>query len=156
MFKKILVPLDGSQLAEKILPHVEDIAKGLNAQIILMTASHFPGAGMVSEDTLKQLRTDEKASSEKYLDQIANNLKKKGLEIKWLYKEGLAPTQIIATAKEQDIDLIAMASHGGGEVAWNLGSVSEKVMKFTPVPVLLMPVMEKNPPELKPEWFLGA
>ncbi|MFO7972530.1 MAG: universal stress protein [Desulfobacterales bacterium] len=156
MFKKILVPLDGSKLAEKILPHVEDIAKGLNAQVTLMSASHFAGAAMVSEDTLKQLRADEKTATEKYLNQLADNLKQKGLEINWVYKEGLASTQIIATAKEQNADLIAIASHGGGEFAWNLGSVTEKVMKHTSVPVMVLPVMEKNPPEVKPEWFLGA
>jgi nucleotide-binding universal stress UspA family protein len=156
MFKKILVPLDGSQLAEKILTHVEEIAKELNAEITLMTASHFAGAGTVSEETLNQLRSDEKGASEKYLEQTAEKVKKDGLEVNWVYKEGLAPTQIIATAKEQNADIIAMATHGGGEVAWDLGSVTEKVMKHTQVPVLLLPVMEKTAPAAKPEWFLGA
>ena len=156
MFKKILVPLDGSKLAEKILPQVEDMAKGLNAKVTLMTASHFAGAETISEDTLNKLRAEEKTTTEKYLNQLADNLKQRGLDINWEYKEGLAPAQIIATAKEQNSDLIAMASHGAGEFSWNLGSVTEKVMKHTPVPVLLMPVMEKKSPELKPEWFLGV
>ena len=74
----------------------------------------------------------------------------------WVYKEGLASTQIVATAKEQDVDLIAMATHSDGEVAWSLGSVSEKVMRQAPVPVLLLPVKEMGLPNVKPEWFLGA
>jgi hypothetical protein len=49
-----------------------------------------------------------------------------------------------------------MATHTDGNVAWNLGSVSEKVMKQTQVPVLLLPVKEMDLPNIKSEWFLGA
>lgn len=157
MFKKILVPLDGSELAEKILPDVEYMAKSMNAQITLFTASHLPGAtGLITEETLKQAQSDERENSERYLKKIAEVLNKMGLEVNWVYKEGLASTQIVATAKEQNADLIAMATHGSGEVAWNLGNVTEKVMKHASLPILLLPVIEKNQPDPKPEWFLGT
>ena len=157
MFKKILVPLDGSEVAAKILPYVEDLAKNQNLKITLMTASHFPGtAGLITENTLQQIQADEKATSEKYLGKIASDMQNNGLDVNWVYREGLASTQIIATAKEQNADLIAMATHTNGEVAWNLGGVSEKVMKHTPVPVLLLPVKEMDLPSVKPDWFLGA
>jgi len=79
-----------------------------------------------------------------------------GLEANWVYKEGVASKQIVATAKEQDADLIVMATHGSGEVAWNLGNVIEKVMKHASLPILMLPVIEKNQSDFKPEWFLGA
>jgi nucleotide-binding universal stress UspA family protein len=157
MFKKILVPLDGSELAAKILPYVVDLAENQNIKVTLMTTSHFPGTvGLISKDTLKQMQADGKASSETYLSKIAVDMQNNGLEADWVYKEGLASTQIVATAKEQNVDLIAMATHSDDEVAWNLGSVSEKVMRQTSVPVLLLPVKEMNLPNVKSEWFLGA
>ena len=64
---------------------------------------------------------------------------------------------ILTTAKDDDLDLIAMATHGGGEVAWwTLGSVAERVVSHSSVPVMLLPVMEYKPPTLKAEWFKGA
>jgi nucleotide-binding universal stress UspA family protein len=157
MFNKVLVPLDGTELAAKILPYIENLAKNYNTKVVLMTTSHFPGAvGLITKDTLKQIQSDEKAASEKYLDQIARDLQNSGLDVDWVYKEGLASTQIVATAKEQNADLIAMAAHSDGDVAWDLGSVSEKVVKNTTIPVLLLPVKEMDLPHVKPEWFLGA
>lgn len=157
MFKKILVPLDGTELAAKILPYVKNLAKSQNMKIILMTASHFPGAvGLITQNTLKQIQADEKATSEKYLSQIAGDLQNNGLDVDWVYREGLAPNQIVSAAKELDVDLIAMATHADGEASWSLGSVSEKLMRQTPVPVLLLPVKEMDLPHIKPEWFLGA
>lgn len=157
MFNKILVPLDGSEVAEKILPQVVDLAKSQNARIKLMSAAHFPGStGFISEETRKQVAAAEKEKFEAYLEKTAENLRGNGLQVDWAYKKGLASTEIVATAKEEGADLIAMATHGGGEVAWNLGSVSEKVINHAPVPVLLLPVVEPKPPNLKAEWFLGA
>lgn len=157
MFKKILVPLDGTELSAKILPYVENLAKTQNMKVILMTASHFPGTvGLITKDTLNQMQADEKAISEKYLGRIAADMQDNGVEVEWIYKEGLASTQIVDTAKEENTDLIAMATHSNEEVAWNMGSVSEKVMRQTPVPVLLLPVKEMDLPNIKPEWFLGA
>lgn len=157
MFKKILVPLDGSELAAKILSYVEDVAKNLDLKVILMTASHFPGAtGLITQNMLAQVQADEKATAEKYLGQIASDMKSNGLDVDWVYKEGLADTQLVATAKEQNADVIAMATHAGGKASWNLGNVTEKVMRNTPVPVLVLPVKEMKLPSVKPEWFLGA
>ena len=157
MFKKILVPLDGSEISEKILPKVEELAKSQNAQVKLMCAAHLPGStGFISEETMKQIADGEREKSESYLEKTADSLRKNGLQVDWTYKKGLAATEIVATAKDEAVDLIAMATHGGGDVAWNLGSVTEKVINHAPVPVLLMPVVVPKPPGLKQEWFIGA
>jgi nucleotide-binding universal stress UspA family protein len=157
MFKRILVPLDGSELAEKVLPQVQDLAKSQDAQVTLMTAGDLPGAtGLIGSEILKQAEADEKETSEKYLEQTANSLKHKGLTVNWIYKRGQAATEIVATAKAENMDLIAIATHGGGEVAWSVGNVAEKVVSYAPVPVLLLPVVEPKLPGLKAEWFMGA
>jgi nucleotide-binding universal stress UspA family protein len=157
MYKKILVPLDGSDLSEKILPQVAGLARTHDAQITLMTAGHFTDApGYIGQDTIKEVEARERESSEKYLETKANQLQDNELSVNWIYKPGRAAWEIVATANEENVDLIAMSTHGGGEVAWSLGNVAEKVANHSPVPVLLLPVMEYKPPSLKAEWFMGA
>jgi nucleotide-binding universal stress UspA family protein len=157
MYKKILVPLDGSDLSEKILPQVAGLAKTHDAQIILMTAGHFTDVpGYIGQDTIKEVEARERESSEKYLETKTNQLQDNKLSANWIYKPGRAAWEIVATAKEENVDLIAMSTHGGGEVAWSLGNVAEKVTNHSPVTVLLLPVMEYEPPRLKAEWFMGA
>ena len=159
MFKNILVPLDGSELSEKILPEVEDLAKTHKAQITLITAGDFDfgPSYYLTEEIRKDGQARTKEASEKYLRQTADKLQEKGLKVEWIYKQGQAATEIVATAKDDNADLIAMATHGGGEVAWwTLGSVAERVVSHSPVPVMLLPVMEYKPPTLKAEWFKGA
>ena len=75
------------------------------------------------------------------------------MEATWVYKQGNPAKEIVAYAAENDMDLIAIASHGGGEIAWLLGSVAQKVIAHAPVAVLLWRVAEPKPPELKSEMY---
>jgi len=159
MFKKILVPLDGSKLAEKILPKVEKLAQCHKAKITLISVGTYGVGDFVGETTpgvIEESAVLAKKSTEKYLSNISGSLKKKGLAVNWVYKEGMPAREIIAHAAGQKVDLIALASHGRGEVAWVLGSVAEKVVSHATVPVLLVRVMEFKPPLLKEEFFMGA
>jgi len=159
MFNKILVPLDGSELAEKILPQVEDLAKTHEAQVTLFTAGHFAtaaGAMEGSPGSLIEAAAHEKKISERYLEKTATALEEKGLKVEWVYEEAMPAQAIVSYAIDHQMDLIALATHGKGEVAWVLGSVAEKVASHATVPVLLLRVMEFKPPALKAEWFMGA
>jgi nucleotide-binding universal stress UspA family protein len=159
MFKKILVPLDGSELAEKILPEVEDLAKTYESQVTLLTAGHLAtaaGAMEGSPQSVIDAVAHEKKISEKYLRETANALEEKGLRVDWIYEEAMPAQAIVSYAADHQIDLIALATHGKGELAWVLGSVAEKVVSHATVPVLLLRVMEFKPPALKAEWFMGA
>ncbi|OPX19623.1 MAG: hypothetical protein BZ151_08295 [Desulfobacca sp. 4484_104] len=159
MFKKILVPLDGSKLAAKILPQVEELAKTCEAQVTLMTvggAGMFRVEGSPSPDVFVEAAAQEKRVSERYLEDTANELKGKGIEVNTVYEEGMPAQQIIAYARDNNMDLIALATHGKGEVAWIMGSVAEKVVSHATVPVLLLRVIEFKPPALKEEYFMGA
>ena len=75
------------------------------------------------------------------------------MEVTWVYKQGNPAKEIVAYAAENDMDLIAIASHGGGEIAWLLGSVAQKVIAHAPVAVLLWRVAEAKPPTLKDEMY---
>jgi len=159
MFKKILVPLDGSELAAKILPQVEDLARSEQAEIMLLKVGNISGMAHLAEANPSLIEATIgglKIAAEKYLANVANDMKAKGLKVNWIYREGLPAQEIIQYAAEVSCDLIAMATHGRGEVAWVLGSVAEKIVSHSPVPVLLMRVIEAQPlmekSELRESW----
>lgn len=159
MFKKILVPLDGSDLAAKILPQVEELAKMCQAQVTVMMVGEAGVkqlAGGPSPDVFKQAAAHEKKHGEQYVGKMAGDLKAKGIDATGAYVEGMAAREIIAYADKEGVDLIALATHGKGEVAWVMGSTAEKVVSHATVPVLLLRVIEYKPPLLKEEFFLGA
>jgi nucleotide-binding universal stress UspA family protein len=150
MFKKILVPLDGSDLAAKIIPQVETLAKKTNAQVTLLSV----GSSNVCATGAAAAAPCPETPLANYLEQITSKLKAAGLEANWVYKLASHPAQeIVAYADANQVDLIALASHGAGEIAWVLGSVAKRVIDHATVSVLLLRVAEIEPPTLKSEMF---
>lgn len=159
MFKKILVPLDGSDLAAKILPQVEDLAKAMQAQVTLMTVAslnfEFENAFIPEGygDYFDQMRSQ----AEGYLSEIGSSMKAKGVATDWVYRDSGSPArEIIAYAEVNSYDLIAMATHGKGEIAWVIGSIAEKVVTNATVPVLLVRVFGVKKPVKKAEYTSSA
>ena len=155
MFKKILVPLDGSDLAAKILPQVAELAKQVKAQVILLAvgSSDTCAGSEARPEAMKEGAACPELPLARYLEQTAANLRAQGVEVQWVYKQGDPAREIVAYASENAVDLIAIASHGGGEFAWILGSVAKKVLAHATVAVLLWRVTEPKPPTLKSEMF---
>lgn len=152
MYKKILVPLDSSELAEKILPQVEELAACMKSEILLLTVGNPGSAAIMSEvggQIMNQIRDISRKTSENKLNMVAEKLAVKGLKVSVKYREGNPAEKIIQTANETGCDLIAMATHGCGEIAWVLGSVAEKVASHATVPVLLLRVLETPMPIAK-------
>lgn len=155
MFGKILVPLDGSELAARVLPKVEELAKTFNSQVTLIHVCHTApfGMGEATPGVVAAAPAAEKKVCEAFLAKGADDLKSKGLKVNFACTEGVPAREIIAYAAKNGFDLIAMATHGSGEVAWVLGSTAEKVVTHATVPVLLFRVLEVKPPLLKEEFF---
>jgi nucleotide-binding universal stress UspA family protein len=152
MFTKILVPLDGSDLAAKILPQVVDLAKTQRAQVTLLYV--FDAALRASTSTvMQQALAEETKLCEVFLGQAAKDLEAQGVKASFACVAGSPAREIIAYAEAKGLDLIAMATHGKGEVAWVLGSVAEKVVSHATVPVLLFRVLEAKVPETKDEFL---
>ena len=152
MFTKILVPLDGSKLAAKILPQVVELAKTQNAQVTLLNV--FDAALMENTpDMVQKAFAAESKRCEIFLGQAAKELEAQGIKAATACVEGSPARQIIAFAEDQGMNLIAMATHGRGEVAWVLGSVAEKVVSHATVPVLLFRVIELKPPQMKDDFL---
>ena len=153
MFRKILVPLDGSDLAAKVLPTVAGLAKNFNSQVTLFHSCHTEdfGFGEASPQVTKTAPVEERKLCEAFLSKAGNDLKGQGVNVNWVCAEGVPSWQIVGYADKNKYDLICMASHGRGEVAWILGSTAEKVVTHANVPVLLIRVMEFKIP-LKEEY----
>lgn len=155
MYKHILVPLDGSELAAQILPQVEDLAKALKSEITLITVGSLPAVWAATEfysRITEEFSAQMKKDAEKNLAEVASKMKAKGLSVNCVYTAGVPAHAIIAYADEHGVDLIAMATHGRGEVAWVLGSVAEKVVSHSSVPMLLMRVLKPKPLVSKGEY----
>ena len=141
MYKKILVPLDGSELAKTALDQAGKLAKTFDAEIILFQVVPFmPIYG--SPELVTPLIVDEKQkeAAEKYLANLAEELKKKGLRVTATVRTGQqVAVEIIDFAKESGADLIVMCTHGrSGITRWMLGSVALKLLTRGETPILLI------------------
>ena len=141
MYKKILVPLDGSELAKKALDHAEKLAETFDSEIILFQVVPFmPIYG--APELVTPFVVDEKQNeaAEKYLADLAEELKKRGFRASAKTKPGLqVAAEIIDFAKESKADLIVMCTHGrSGITRWVLGSVAHKVLTRAETPILLI------------------
>ena len=134
--KKILVPLDGSKLSEKVLDHIEVIAKKANAEIILLRVVPFSWPSEFTHVREMGDKMDKEASD--YLFSIESKLGEKGIKGEICVSEGNVPDVICNVAREKGVNLIAMSTHGRGMVGrWALGSVADRVIQISHIPVLL-------------------
>jgi len=156
MFKKILVPLDGSEIAAKILPKVAELAKTFKAKVTLFHACYAgvgAFAGEATPATIQAAAAQEAKFCETFLAKAGQDLKNQGLDANWACAEGVPAQQIIAYAQDKGYDLIALGTHGAGEVAWYMGHVADRVATHATVPVLIFRTLEFKPPMLKELYF---
>lgn len=129
MFKRILVPLDSSSLAECVLPHLVAIARVCEPEVQLLRVSEPSGvtARLRMVDPVEwQIR---KAEAKSYLTGIADRLQAAGLQVSTQLYDGRPAEQIIEAAHAWDADLILMSSHGlSGISPWNVSSVVQQVI----------------------------
>ena len=141
MYKHALVPLDGSALAEGILPLVTRIAGPLDMSVTLLQVVEpvppviVDGAGPVIVYDVPA-RTRE---AEEYLAPLAARLRARGVTTSWVVRRGRAAEEILAAARDVDADMIAMSTHGRSGLGRLLfGSVAEQVLRRADVPVFMM------------------
>ena len=135
-FEKILVPLDGSECAEMILPKVEKLAADLKAGIALLQvvyAHTFPG----TDPTEAEVAVVRKA--EEYLKKIEGQLKARGFKVDSHVRYGDDAEEILDHASQKEIDMVAMTTHGrSGVKRFLLGSVAEKILRHSTKPIFLV------------------
>ena len=148
MIKKILVPLDGSKLAECAVPYVEEIAAKMGVdEVALVSVTERIQGFMPMEDASQPsgvyLRPEAvgkmERQAEKYLDRIAKGLEAKGIKVVKEVLLGNPAEEITIYAKNKGCDLIIMASHGrGGPSRWAHGSVADRVFRAACTPVMMV------------------
>jgi nucleotide-binding universal stress UspA family protein len=144
--KSVIVPLDGSELAETALPAVEELAKKLQLEVILLRAYAVPygaytaGEGFYDPVNLEAFLARLREETKEYLERKTTELKGRGLPIvSYVAKEGLSADEIIKFARATPANLIAMGSHGySGVKRWVLGSVTEAVVRHAGNPMLVL------------------
>lgn len=133
----ILVPLDGSELAEAVLPHLVNRAKRHGAALTLLRVAHVH-ALRDAELVDAQVRVVQAAAP--YLVGVERRLVAEGISISSVVRYGTAPEEILDDIRTRRPDLVAMGTHGRtGLTRLVLGSVAEQVLRTSPVPVLLFP-----------------
>ena len=149
MYKKILVPLDGSELAECVLPHVESIAKGCGVETVtfvrVVAPIKMPVSSIDEEYTFiaedwKRLESMSRAMAENYLNKLMNRVKYIGIDFQSeVLGGGRAADMIAEYATKGVVDLIIIATHGRSGISrWLLGGVAERVLRSACVPVLMV------------------
>ena len=144
LFHKILVPLDGSENGEAVLPYIIEMALKLKSEIMLLSVVelservhtiggldyiHFP------EYFIDSMKKD----SENYLAGLSKKLMDKGIVVQNEVREGNAAEEIVTFGNENNISLIAMSSHGKSDSReWVMGSVANKILHVSKLPVLLV------------------
>jgi nucleotide-binding universal stress UspA family protein len=141
----VIVPLDGSELAESVLPMVAGVAKELGLEVILFRAYHIPYNAYAGDDGYYAVNYDEliagvRDDANEYLEKKVAEVKKLGVDkVTAVSKEGFAGDEIIALGRKTADSFIAMCSHGrSGVKRWVLGSVTETVVRHCGEPVLVV------------------
>lgn len=165
MYRKIVVPLDGSKLAECVLPHVEDVANGCGTEevILVSVTERIVGYAPVAQPTQPIVPFPIPATqppsevgakvpvgvgkkqkqAQRYLERIAKRvakrLEKKGIRVRTEVLLGNPAEEIASFTAHAGADLILIASHGRSGISrWALGSIADKVFRASSVPVLMV------------------
>lgn len=145
MYQHVMAPLDGSELAECVLPHVEAIATGCNISrvtlILIVTPLKLYGGieTHISPEDRKQLETDSMKVASEYLEEQAQKLREKGAFVETKVLFGNITEELIEYVSENEVDLVIIATHGRSGVSkLFLGSTAERILRASPVPVLMV------------------
>jgi nucleotide-binding universal stress UspA family protein len=142
MFKKILVVLDGSGLAQAVLSYVEELAWKFESEVLLLSVV-TPVQDLLMMEFMPHFQeADREMLMERaraYLSGVRGELRARNIAVEMMVAEGNPPATILDVAERERVDLIAMTAHGRtGLSLWDFGSVADKVMRRAPCPVLLV------------------
>ena len=144
-----MVPLDGSDLAECVMPHVEAIISGFKSKEVVLVRvvdpvrlpASVPALGKFgfTEKDRRQLGENRKKAAKAYLEKMAGNLDIPGTAINFKVLEGNPASMLTDYANENGVDLIMIASHGRSGVSrWVMGSVAERIVRTSCTPVMMV------------------
>ena len=153
MYRKLLIPLDGSELAECVLPHVETLINGCGVEeiifvrvvepVTLPTGTLTDGAAVFTEadamKTRKSIDARNEAEAKQYLQGMLDRFKSGGLKVDMALLRGKSADELIDYIQKSDADLVIIASHGRSGISrWIYGSVAERLLRSVCIPLLMV------------------
>ena len=145
MYQKILVPLDGSDLAECVLAHVEAIAGGCQIKEVILAHVVVPfnqpiaSEYVFKDEEVARVNNELRISAEKSLNRAKGKIKVSGSTVKTEILHGMAAAELADYAIKNGVDLIVIATHGTSGVSrWVWGSVADRILRSACVPVLMI------------------
>jgi nucleotide-binding universal stress UspA family protein len=141
MYSRILVPLDGSPLAERALHHAMEIAGREGAEIVVVRAVDVPLAVIPETGFADEMAAVDEifAEARSYVDGVVASASKDGYRMRGEVAKGIPEDIILGAADRENVDVIVMSTHGRtGLSRWLMGSVAEAVMTSTRRPLLLV------------------
>jgi len=154
VYNKIMVPLDGSKLAECVLPHVDGFVRGSQVEIIIFVRviepistgysersniTVYPAAYKDMKKYANLIEGKKKSSAEIYLKEVVGRLKQNGVKYRTEVLVGKVADRLIDYVETNGIDLVLIATHGRSGVSrWVRGSIADRVLRSSRVPVLMV------------------
>ncbi len=144
MYKKIMVPLDGSELAECVLPHVEELCKEEGERtihLVRVVAPFQPYVGdyILDAREVERIDREQRAAAARYLEEVSGRLVCDQLRVEKAVLEGRVAEGLADYAHANEIELIVIATHGRSGVSrWVRGSVADRILHFSNVPILMI------------------
>ena len=150
MLKKILVPLDGSERAERGLAMAARIARGSGGSLLLVRIVSVPPIRFAPYGEPAQIAlaliANARDEAEEYLKKVSASPLVEGIAVEARAIEGHVSADILDTARNEQCDLIVICTHGHtGFQRWRLGRVADQVARHAPVPVLVVPARDAQP-----------
>jgi len=140
MFQKVLVPLDGSEFAECVLPQIRNLAKsGIVGELILLNVVEIPSVWVAEGIDFIALKNNQITAKQKYLAELQSQLASEGMKVNAEVIEGATADSIVEYTTKHNVDLVVIATHGyTGIKRVMFGSVALRVLHDVHVPVLLI------------------
>jgi len=151
MYKKIMVPLDGSVLAECVLPHVDGFVSGCQVETVVFVRvvepTHYsvisptanPQFSKTLQENAKMMEEDEKSSAETYLKGVVSRVKQGGLTYKTEVLVGAVADRLVDYVDANGIELVLIATHGRSGISrWVRGSIADRGLRSSSAPVLMV------------------
>lgn len=144
MYQKIVVPLDGSELAECVFPHIEGLVKACSVREIVFIRVVVPtypflGNFAISEAEVDKVDTERKNRAEKYLRDVLKKLKYEGVKTHAQVLVGGMPESIAEYCANNKIEMIVIATHGRSGVGkFMIGSIADRLLRSSSIPVLMV------------------
>jgi nucleotide-binding universal stress UspA family protein len=152
MYQKVMVPLDGSKLAECVFPYVKGLVRGKEVKNISLVRVIEPirningGEAVLSDDQVKKLEAEHKQIAASYLSKIAGRMKFPGVKVEEKVLYGNVAEVLSDYATKKKMSVVVIATHGRSGVSrWVWGSVAERVLHYSCVPVLMIRPRECAP-----------